>query len=150
MAAGLCRPWQPLPWRLKLALPAQVRLELGEHAQHVQQALAGGRAGVDPLLQYRAARRDSANDVLKVSDASGEAIDAGDHQDVAERIPSLGRGAAPLLCPDDLAASRLQRRFLDREVRRAKLRRPLCQEALSGKKSATTASSRDRLSPTKL
>jgi hypothetical protein len=78
MAAGLCRPWQPLPWRLKLALPAQVRLELGEHAQHVQQALAGGRAGVDPLLQYRAARRDSANDVLKVSDASGEAIDAGD------------------------------------------------------------------------
>jgi hypothetical protein len=31
----------------ELALLTQVRLELGEHAQHIQEALAGGRAGVD-------------------------------------------------------------------------------------------------------
>ena len=35
---------------LKLALAPQVGLELGEDAQHVEEALAGGRAGVDRLL----------------------------------------------------------------------------------------------------
>jgi hypothetical protein len=54
-----------------------------------------------------------------------EAIDAGDHQNVAsvqefqhgvERLPSLGRGAAPLLCPDDLTTGCLERRLLDRHV----------------------------------
>jgi hypothetical protein len=35
---------------LELALAAQVRFELGEHADHVKEALAGGRAGVDRLL----------------------------------------------------------------------------------------------------
>jgi hypothetical protein len=32
---------------LQLALAAQVRLEFGEHAEHVEEALAGGGAGVD-------------------------------------------------------------------------------------------------------
>jgi hypothetical protein len=70
------------------------------------------------MLQDRAARPDGANDVLKVSDAPGEAVDASDHQDVAgmqefqhraQRLAALGRGAAPLLRPDDLqpAASNL-------------------------------------------
>jgi hypothetical protein len=49
------------------------------------------------------------NDVLKVSDAPGDAIDAGDHQNVAGlqefqhgagRLACLGRRAAPLLRPD--------------------------------------------------
>jgi hypothetical protein len=35
---------------LKLALAAKVGLELGEHAEHVEEALAGGSAGVDGLL----------------------------------------------------------------------------------------------------
>jgi hypothetical protein len=35
----------------KLALSAQVGLELGEHTQHVQEAFAGRRAGVDRLLR---------------------------------------------------------------------------------------------------
>jgi peptidoglycan/LPS O-acetylase OafA/YrhL len=58
----------------------------GEHAQHVQEALAGRRAGVDRLLrglQNRAACAHSADDVLKVADAPGEAINPGDHQNVA-------------------------------------------------------------------
>jgi hypothetical protein len=35
---------------LQLALAAQVRFELGEDAKYVEEALAGGRAGVDWLL----------------------------------------------------------------------------------------------------
>jgi hypothetical protein len=35
---------------LKLALAPQVGFELGEHAQQVQEALAGRRAGVDRLF----------------------------------------------------------------------------------------------------
>jgi hypothetical protein len=37
-------------------------------------------------------------------------------QDGAERLAALGRGAAALLRTDDLAAGRLERRFLDRQV----------------------------------
>jgi hypothetical protein len=63
---------------LQLALPAKVHLELREHAQHVQEALAGRRAGVDRLLRGPRdcpARPDSADDVLEVSDAPSETID---------------------------------------------------------------------------
>jgi hypothetical protein len=72
-----------------------------------------------------APRPDSANDVLKVSDASGEAIDAGDHQNVAgvqefqhgaECLAALCGGAAPFLGADDLTTGCLERRLLDREV----------------------------------
>jgi hypothetical protein len=34
---------------LELALAAEVRLEFGEHAQHIEEALAGGGAGVEML-----------------------------------------------------------------------------------------------------
>ena len=34
----------------ELALAPQVRFELGEYAEHVEEALAGGRAGIDRLL----------------------------------------------------------------------------------------------------
>jgi len=40
---GLCYP-------LRLALAAEIRLELGEHPKHVEEALAGGRGGVERLL----------------------------------------------------------------------------------------------------
>jgi hypothetical protein len=35
---------------LRLSLPTEVRLELGEHAQHVQERLARGRRSADRLL----------------------------------------------------------------------------------------------------
>jgi hypothetical protein len=79
--AAPCRHRLPLPGNaFQLPLAAKVGLELGEHALHAREALAGRRAGIDRLLrglQDRAARPDSANDVLKVSDAPGAAIDAG-------------------------------------------------------------------------
>jgi hypothetical protein len=71
---------------LQLQLAAQIGLELGEHAQHVEEALSRRSAGVDGLLcgfQDRPARPDSTNDVVKIADAPGEAIDAGHHQHVA-------------------------------------------------------------------
>jgi hypothetical protein len=42
---------------LQLPLAAKVGLELGEHAEHVQEAFAGGRAGVDRLLRGLQDRR---------------------------------------------------------------------------------------------
>jgi hypothetical protein len=57
----------------------------------------------------RPARPDRAIDILQVSDAPGEAIVGGDHQNVAGlqefqhgagRLACLGRRAAPLLRPD--------------------------------------------------
>jgi hypothetical protein len=101
----------------ELTLAAQVGLELGEHAQHVEEALSGGGAGVDRLLgrlEGGAARADRADDVLQIADAPGQAIDAGDHENVpgvqkfqhgAECLTSLGRGPAPLLGPDDLTTA---------------------------------------------
>jgi hypothetical protein len=53
----------------------QVGFELGEHVQHVEGALAGGRAGIDRLLgrlEAGTASPDGANDVLKVTDAPGD------------------------------------------------------------------------------
>jgi hypothetical protein len=58
---------------------------LGEHTQHVQKALPGGRAGVDRLLgrhEAGAAPPNVPDDVLQVADASGQAIDTGDYQNV--------------------------------------------------------------------
>jgi hypothetical protein len=82
MAADPCTRPPPLPWQcFQLPLAPQVCLELGEDPEHVEEALAGGRAGIDRLLgrlQTVAAGPHGANDVLKVSDAPGEAIDAGD------------------------------------------------------------------------
>jgi hypothetical protein len=52
----------------KLALAAQVRFELGEDAEHVEEAFAGCRAGVDRLfrrLEGGAPRFDLADDILQ-------------------------------------------------------------------------------------
>ena len=59
---------------LKLAFFAQVGLELGEHAQHVEEALARRGAGVDRLLsrlEGRALGLHSSDDVLKIADDCG-------------------------------------------------------------------------------
>jgi hypothetical protein len=108
----------PSSWRSRRRFVSNsaktICLELGEDPEHVQEALAGGRAGVDRLLgrlEARAASPHCADDVLQIADAPGEAIDAGDHPNVAgvqefqhgaERLASFGRGAASLLGPDDL------------------------------------------------
>jgi hypothetical protein len=60
--------------------------EFRKHAEHVEKVFARCRAGVDWLLgrlQGRAASLDRAHDVLKVSNAAREPINAGDHQHVA-------------------------------------------------------------------
>jgi hypothetical protein len=70
----------------ELPLAPEVRLELGGHPEHVEEAIAGGGAGVDRLLrglQDRAASPDSSDNILQVSDTPGEMIDAGDDQNVA-------------------------------------------------------------------
>src|SRR5580658_4702399 len=82
-AGGLCRRRLPLPWLCPRAGAPAGGWSRTRQMRPVQEALPGGRAGIDGLLrglQDRAARPDSANYVLQVSDASGEAIDAGDHQ----------------------------------------------------------------------
>jgi hypothetical protein len=69
---------------LKLALAPQVRL--GKHAEHVEEALAGGSACVDRLLgrlEGGAAGADCSNDVLKIADAPGQPVDARHHEHVA-------------------------------------------------------------------
>jgi hypothetical protein len=122
----------PSSWRSRRRFVSNsaktICLELGEDPEHVQEALAGGRAGVDRLLgrlEARAASPHCADDVLQIADAPGEAIDAGDRQDVvgvqefqhsAERLTAFGRGSAPLVGSDDLAACPLERRLLDRQV----------------------------------
>jgi hypothetical protein len=65
---------------LKLPLAPQVGFELGEYAEHVEEALAGGRAGVDWLFRRRAAGAYRANDILQVADAARQPVDARDHQ----------------------------------------------------------------------
>jgi hypothetical protein len=70
----------------QLTLAAQIRLEFGEHAQHVQKALAGSRTGIDRLLrrlERRALGAHGPDDILKVADAPGQPVNAGDHEHVA-------------------------------------------------------------------
>jgi hypothetical protein len=105
-----------------------VGLELGEHAEHVEEALAGGGAGVDRLLarlQGGALGLQGADDILEVADAARQAIDPGDHQHIAlaqeveygAQLLAAGRGsAAALLRSNDFAAGRLKRRLLDLEI----------------------------------
>ena len=112
----------------ELPLPAQIGLELGEHAEHVEECLAGSRAGIDRLLgrfEGDAFGAQLVDDVLEVSDRAGEAVDPGDHEGVAlvqevEQELQLGAALAPgtasLLGTDHLAAGGAQLLFLDREV----------------------------------
>src|SRR5262249_6070771 len=70
---------------LKLTFATEVRLELGEHAEHVEEAFTGRGACIDRLfscLERCATRLHRAHDVLQVADATSKAIDAGDHQHV--------------------------------------------------------------------
>src|SRR5262249_2118768 len=67
---------------VKLPFSPQVRLELREHAQHVEKALPGSGAGVDGLLgclQRRTTGLQSPHDVLQVTDTTGQSVDPGDH-----------------------------------------------------------------------
>jgi hypothetical protein len=62
----------------ELALFAKVGLELCEYAQHIEEGFACGGAGVDWLLsglQRGALGFYSANDVLQVTDATGQPIE---------------------------------------------------------------------------
>jgi hypothetical protein len=66
---------------LELALTTQVGLELCEHTEHVEEALAGGSAGVDRLFggfQARAFCFERADDVLQIADRAREAMNASD------------------------------------------------------------------------
>ena len=70
----------------ELPLAAQIGLEFGEHAEHVEERLAGGSAGVDRLLGCL--QRDTpglqlVHDVLQVLQRTRQAIDAGDDERVA-------------------------------------------------------------------
>jgi hypothetical protein len=65
---------------------------------------ASGRPGVDRLLcglQDRPASPDSSDDILQVADAPSEAVDAGDHQDVAGGAPRPCGAAMPALHAPD-------------------------------------------------
>src|SRR5262245_66441991 len=69
-----------------LPFASEVRLELREHAQHVEERLAGGGAGIDRLLrslEVNVLLAQLMHDVLEVPHASRQAIDACDYQRVA-------------------------------------------------------------------
>ena len=70
----------------ELPLAAQIGLEFGEHAEHVEERLAGSSAGVDRLLgrlQRDALGLQLVYDVLQVFQRTRQAIDAGDDKRVA-------------------------------------------------------------------
>jgi Phage integrase family len=72
----------------KLAFTPQVGLELGEYAEHIEEAFAGGGACVDRLfrgLQDCATSPYSSYDVLQIADATRQTIDTSDHQHVTLR-----------------------------------------------------------------
>jgi hypothetical protein len=75
-------------------------------------------------VAFREAPRglDGAHDVLKVANAAGEPVNAGDHENVAgpeeienrpQFLAAFRRGAAALVGANNLAPCRLQRRLLD-------------------------------------
>ena len=71
---------------LELSLAAQIGLEFGEHAEHVEERLAGCGAGIDRLLgrfQRDTAGLQLVHDVLEVFQRTRQAIDAGDDERVA-------------------------------------------------------------------
>ena len=100
----------------ELPLAAQIGLELGEHAEHVEKGLAGRGAGVDRLLgrlQRDALGLQLVHDVLQVLQRARQAIDAGDDERVAgaqeveqhlQFAAPVAARAARLLGPDHLAA----------------------------------------------
>ena len=114
-----------------LPLAAQVRLELGKNAEHVEERLASGaRHGVDRLLrrlERNALGLQRAYDVLKIAYGPRQPVDAGDHQRVAsaDQLEQCVRSSSrpclevPLtfsLRITSQPASRLERRELHVEV----------------------------------
>lgn len=71
---------------LRLALLAQVRLELCEHPQHVKERLAGGRRRIDRLLgslERYAPALQLVDDVLQILHRARQPVDTRDDQGVA-------------------------------------------------------------------
>src|SRR5262249_9767953 len=67
----------------ELAFFAQVGLELGKDAEHVEKALAGRGRGIDWLLcdsKDYASGLECADDVLQIADRAGEPVDSSDHK----------------------------------------------------------------------
>ena len=112
----------------ELPLPAQIGFELGKDPQHVEERLAGGRAGIDRLLGRLEGHPFAAqlvDDVLQIFDRAGEAVDPGDHEDVAvvqkveqqlQLSAACPPGTASLLGTDHPAAGGAQLFLLDRQV----------------------------------
>ena len=116
---GACRPGRLPPLRLLdalgLPLAAQVRLELGEDAQHVEEGLAGRRARVDWLLgrlQRDALLLQLMHDVLEITHGASQPVDAGDDDGVAlvtdleqevELLAPIPLRAGDLLREDEIA-----------------------------------------------
>jgi hypothetical protein len=70
---------------LSLALATQVRFELREHPEHVEEALAGRGRSVDRLLrgsQRGGLALERAHDVLEIADRARQAVNPGDHERV--------------------------------------------------------------------
>lgn len=93
---------------LGLPLLAQVGLELGKNAKHVEERLAGGGAGVDRLLG-RLERHSPAlqlmDDILQILHRTGEPINPGDDKGVTlpqevEQDLQFGSRAALRSAPD--------------------------------------------------
>ena len=110
---------------LGLPFAAQVGLELREHAQHVEESLAGRGRGVDRLLGGRemgALVLECRGDDLEVPERTRQAVDARDHQRLAGMDEGKNRlqlgtsregGAVAGLGAHHRAAGGLQRRELD-------------------------------------
>lgn len=86
-----------LPFAFAMAMPSRVRgadqvsLELGDHREHVEQQPANRVVGVvdgASDLQPDAVGGELVDDVARVADRAGEAIELGHH----ERVPGPGRG----------------------------------------------------------
>ena len=113
---------------LGLALAAQVGLELGEDAEHVEERLAGRGRGVHGLFgssEMGALVLEGRDDDLEITHRARQAVDARDHQrlvgmDEIEDGPQFGAsregGAVAGLGADHGAACLLERRNLGIEV----------------------------------
>jgi hypothetical protein len=80
---------------LNLTFAAQVSLELREHAEHIDEGLAGCGGGVDRLfgrLQAGSLAAECPHDVLQIPNGSGQTIHAGDDQGVAPADELEDRG----------------------------------------------------------
>ena len=113
---------------LELTLPAEVRLELGEHAEHVEERFAGCVARVDRLLggfERNALGLQFVNDVLQILHGACEAVNARHDNRIAladafeehlQLCAAVAARAGLLLGENLQAASRFEGGLLDAEV----------------------------------